>query len=228
MTSATNQDVGLSRIWTERSTVSRCVLNVIGCLQCGGFLLGHDRQVLFLNKIASYCLGDGLTVRGKSLAAMDRESDVRLQSLIGLALHSPQRPNELPSAVVRRGSRLPLVVRILRLEENAQPALNSARLLLVSHDPENCQVPPPDMLTDMYGLTPAEASVAIGIVGGKHLAEIAADRGVKIGTVRAHSKSVFAKTRTRGQAELAALVIRMAFLIPPRAEDASIARAGAR
>ena len=199
MTSAANQDLGLSRIWTERSTVSTCVLNVIGCLQCGGFLLGYDRQVLSLNKIASCCLGDGLTLRGKRLTAIDRESDVRLQSSIGLALHAPQRPNELPSVVVRRGSRLPLVVRILRLEEHARPALNSARLLLVSHDPENRQAPPPDMLTDMFGLTPAEASVAIGIVGGKHLAEIAADRGVKIGTVRAHSKAVFAKTRTRAR-----------------------------
>jgi hypothetical protein len=40
------------------------------------------------------------------------------------------------------------------------------------------------MLTDMFGLTPTEASVAIGIVGGKQLAEIAADRVVKTGTVR--------------------------------------------
>jgi len=80
------------------------------------------------------------------------------------------------------------------------------------------------MLTDMFGLTPAEASVAIGIVGGKHLAEIAAARGVKTGTVRVHSKTVFAKTRTRGQVELATLVTRVAFLTPPHdAEDASVA-----
>ena len=83
--------------------------------------------------------------------------------------------------------------------------MDSARLLLVSYHPESCQVPPADMLSHMFGLTPADASVAIGIVGGRQLAEIAADRGVKTGTVRVHSKTVFAKTRTRGQAELAAL-----------------------
>jgi hypothetical protein len=75
--------------------------------------------------------------------------------------------------------------------------LNSAHLLLVSYDPENCQVPPPGMLTDMFGLTPAEASVAIGIVAGKQLAEIAADRGVKTGTVRVYSKTVFANSDSR-------------------------------
>jgi len=107
--------------------------------------------------------------------------------------------------------------------------LDSARLLLVSYHPESCQVPPADMLSHMFGLTPADASAAIGIVGGRQLAEIAADRGVKTGTVRVHSKTVFAKTRTRGQAELAALVTRVAFLIPPRdAEDASVAQAGGR
>jgi DNA-binding CsgD family transcriptional regulator len=121
------------------------------------------------------------------------------------------------------------VVRIFRFEENAQPVLDSARLLLVSYDPENCQVPPPDMLSHMFGLTPAEASVAIGIVGGKQLAEIAADRGVKTGTVRVHSKTVFAKTRTRGQTELAAFVTRVAFLNPQHdAEHVSIAQAGPR
>jgi len=229
MASAMNQDVGVSRRWTESQTAWTCVLSVIGWLQCGGFLLGPDRQVLFLNRIASYCLGDGLTLRGKRLAATDRESDARLQSLIELALYSPKRPNELLSVIVRRGLRLPLVLRILCLEKNPRPASNSAHLLLVSYDPESCHVPPPGMLTDMFVLTPAEASVAIGIVGGKHLAEIAADRGVKTGTVRVHSKTVFAKTRTRGQVELAALVTRVAFLIPPRdAEDASIAQADAR
>jgi hypothetical protein len=47
--------------------------------------------------------------------------------------------------------------------------------------------------------------------------------------VRVYSKTVFAKTRTRGQAELAALVTRVAFLTPPHdAEDASVAPADAR
>src|SRR5882672_60978 len=150
MTSAMNKDVAAPRRWTDSQTVWTCVLNVIGCLQCGGILLGPDRQVLLLNRIASYCLGDGLTLRGKRLAATDRESDARLQSLIELALYSPKRPNELLSVIVRRGLRLPLVLRILCLEKNPRPASNSAHLLLVSYDPESCHVPPPGMLTDMF------------------------------------------------------------------------------
>jgi len=55
-------------------------------------------------------------------------------------------------------------------------------------------------------------------VAGKSLAQIAADRGIKIGTVRAHTKTVFSKTQTRGQAELAGALTRLAFFVP-RIED---------
>jgi hypothetical protein len=80
------------------------------------------------------------------------------------------------------------VVHVLSLGEDTLPALNPARLLLAVCDPELSQVPRPNMLTDMFRLAPAEARVAIGIPAGRQLAEIAADRGVKIETVRAHSR----------------------------------------
>jgi len=73
-----------------------------------------------------------------------------------------------------------------------------------------------------FGLTPAEAEVAIGIAAGRTLAQIAAERGVKVGTVRAHSKTVFSKTQTRGQAELTGLLTRLAFLGTQPSEAASL------
>jgi DNA-binding CsgD family transcriptional regulator len=105
------------------------------------------------------------------------------------------------------------------LRRPRKSSVRGASLLLVAFDPERRQPPPRDTLTNLFGLTPAEASVAIGIVGGRHLAEIAADRGVKIGTVRAYSKTVFGKTGTRGQAELAALLTRLALLAPHHRGD---------
>ena len=54
---------------------------------------------------------------------------------------------------------------------------------------------------------------------------IAADRGIKIGTVRAHTKTVFSKTQTRDQAELTGLLTRRSFVVP-RMENASAASAG--
>jgi hypothetical protein len=168
----------------EGLAVPACVLHVFESFGCGGFLLDRERRLLFLNPTGVECLGDGLMMRGKQVAAMDRESDVRMQSLIGAALNSTDGTCGSASVWLRRHSTLPLAVRIVRLEDVARPALKGASLLLVTFDPERCRPPPPEMLTDVFGLTPAEASVATGIAGGRHLAEIAAGRGVKIGTVR--------------------------------------------
>ena len=213
--SASTRVMSSARMRPEGLAAPACVLHVFESFGCGGFLLDRERQVLLLNPTGVDCLGDGLMMRAKRMAAMDRQSDVRLQSLMGAALNSTEGAYGSASMLVRRGSRLPLAVRIVHLEEEARAALK-ASLLLVAFDPERCDTPRVDMLTDLFGLTPAEASVAIGIVGGRHLAEIAADRDVKIGTVRAYSKIVFGKTGTRGQAELAALLTRLAFLAPSR------------
>ncbi len=204
-----------------------CVLNVLDSLGYGSFLVDRERQVLAHNKIARDCLDDGLTLSARRLAATDRESDIRLQSSIEVALTSAEG-SEGPSVSVQRRSRLPLVILMLHLEERTQFAMTSAGLVLVVCDPELKRVPPPDMLTDMFGLTPAEASVATGIAAGKHLTEIAADRDAKVETVRVHSKAVFRKTRTRGQVELALLLTRLAVLAPHQSLLRTRHRAGKR
>jgi DNA-binding CsgD family transcriptional regulator len=208
---ASSRATSLAAMGPERFAVSAVVLNIVESLGCGGFLIDRERQLLALNPTGVDCLAEGLTMRRNRVAATDRESDVRLQSLIGVTLNSTDSAYSSASMLVRRHARLPLAVHVVRLRDEARPALNGAGLLLVAFDPERCQPPPPDMLTEVFRLTPAEANVAIGIADGRHLAEIAADRGVKIGTVRAYSKTVFAKTGTRGQAELATLLTRLAY-----------------
>jgi DNA-binding CsgD family transcriptional regulator len=199
----------------ERFVFAAHVLNIIGILQCGGFLLDPAKRVLFLNRIAANHLGNGIILRSSHLVATDRESDARLQSSLELASSLTESSDVLATWLeVHRAVNAPLLVRILRLQESIRPALNGASLLLFAFDPEVRQTPPADLLIGMFDLTPAEAEVAIGIASGKRAAEIADDRGVKLETVRTHSKAIFGKTRTRGQAELAALLTRLALLVP--------------
>jgi DNA-binding CsgD family transcriptional regulator len=187
------------------------LLNIFESLGHASFLLGNEREVLAYNKPAATYLGDGLVLRGNRLAATDRASDVRLQASIGIVLLSVEGKGDRRSVGIRRSARPPFAVHIHRLAHETHP-----KLLLVACDPELSPVLPAGILSDMFKLTPAEARVAVGIASGKQLAEIAAERRVKIETVRAHSKTVFSKTQTRGQAELAALVTRLAFLVPRR------------
>jgi DNA-binding CsgD family transcriptional regulator len=91
---------------------------------------------------------------------------------------------------------------------------SSARLLLVVFDPAAKRVPSREVLQQVFRLTRAEAEVAVGILSGKKLTDIAVMRKVAVGTVRAHSKSVFLKTHTRGQADLTRLLGGLAFIVP--------------
>jgi DNA-binding CsgD family transcriptional regulator len=65
------------------------------------------------------------------------------------------------------------------------------------------------ILCSGFGLTQAEARVALAITKGERLDEIARARGVTVATARTQLKSVFSKTRTHRQAELVAFVGRI-------------------
>jgi DNA-binding CsgD family transcriptional regulator len=58
-----------------------------------------------------------------------------------------------------------------------------------------------------FQLTPAEARIALGIARGKTLANIAQLHGISVQTAKTQLKSVFSKTHTHRQAELAVLMI---------------------
>jgi DNA-binding CsgD family transcriptional regulator len=223
--SSSDHDSGLApdtSVIAERllSQPSTSILSLLDSLRCGAFLLDLRGRVLSLNAIARGCLGDGLTLSGKHLSASDRATDQGLQTMIASAAGRGDEPNGSLSVAIQRRSRLPLVIRAVRQQEAAQGTPNAASVLLLAIDPELRREPPREMLMQAFGLTAAEADIAIGIASGKTLSEIATDRGIKIGTVRDYSKNVFLKTYTRGQAQLTGLLTRLAFLASRRDETA--------
>lgn len=64
-------------------------------------------------------------------------------------------------------------------------------------------------LRDLFGLTPAEAALAVALLSGQRPEEIAAARGVKISTVRFQLRAVLDKTGARGQSDLVRLLGRL-------------------
>jgi DNA-binding CsgD family transcriptional regulator len=78
-------------------------------------------------------------------------------------------------------------------------------LVFVS-DPET-QRTQADVLRTLYGLTPAEATVASLLAEGKSVKEIADRTTVRENSVRIHLKKIFDKTGTKRQAELVKVVL---------------------
>ena len=70
-------------------------------------------------------------------------------------------------------------------------------------------LPGSEMLQGLFDLTPAEARLAVGLAGGNKIGELARLFKVSQETIRSQIKQVFAKTRTRSQAELVGLLTRL-------------------
>lgn len=68
------------------------------------------------------------------------------------------------------------------------------------------------LLRRVHGLTPAEAAIAQGIVDGRDLDAIAAERRVSVATARTQLKSALSKMGVRRQAELVGVVAGLAAL----------------
>ena len=79
-----------------------------------------------------------------------------------------------------------------------------AELTVGADQPNPCAV---EALAEESGLSPAETHLLLLIAGGSSLEEIAAQRGVRLNTVRQQMKSVLNKTGSRRQQELIKLVL---------------------
>jgi DNA-binding CsgD family transcriptional regulator len=72
------------------------------------------------------------------------------------------------------------------------------------------------LLCTLFDLSPAEARLALGLLAGQTLAQCSRRAGVGLATVRSQLNSIFAKTDTRRQAGLVALLSKLpALKFPP-------------
>ncbi len=67
-------------------------------------------------------------------------------------------------------------------------------------------------LRSVYHLTPAEALLAQGLAVGESLEEVARRVGIRITTARTQLASIFAKTATRRQTKLVAMLCHLAHI----------------
>jgi DNA-binding CsgD family transcriptional regulator len=84
--------------------------------------------------------------------------------------------------------------------------VKDAAVLLFVIDPANRRSIPLGQIMDAYGLTHAEARVALAASSGNTVLETAQSLSLSPNTIKTHLRRVFAKTATGRQAELAGLI----------------------
>jgi DNA-binding CsgD family transcriptional regulator len=178
------------------------LLSTLEHIGCGGIMRDRLGSVIGINYEALHLLR-------REVGAMDLDSRERISGAVQRLLNrvSPHVPAEGASWVtVRRHSSRPLAM--YQLEIGDPPG---SRILILVDIGTSLQ-PRPRTLRRMFGLTTAEMKLASALALGFAPTDLARERHVSRATVRSQLASIFAKTQTRRQAELVALLARVALL----------------
>ncbi|GJD51332.1 hypothetical protein OPKNFCMD_4086 [Methylobacterium crusticola] len=193
-------------------TRASSILEAFELMRCGGLLLDGTGRVVGQNGRARAMGGRTLRVVQGTLVAHPAATNAALGRLIGSVIgRGPAHaaPAAPPVAVPREGGP-PLVVHAAPLVASGQEPFRRARAVLLIRDPAEAGEVGDALLRQAFGLTAAEARLANALARGRDLAEVAAAGGTTVATLRSQLKAVFAKTGTHRQAELVALLVRMA------------------
>ena len=212
----------LQRAWrlgarlAEAEACRAAVLHSLDRLAIGVLLLDGAGLLLTANRAGRRILDarDGLACQGTELRAATPAASRRLRDAVTAAaalvpMVTSSLPLHRPSgacAYVARASAVPASLR----GEPGRPAV----ILFVS-EPDKGPVGDPCLLAELYGLTPAEARLAVALAAGEDLRAIGARLGVSPNTVRTQLRHVFEKTGTGRQAELVAVVLATALPAEP-------------
>ena len=208
----------------EQATVQREALEEASDhLTRGIFVFDANGRLLWGNRVGEAICdqADGLTIQRSQLVAALSDETRRLHQLITEALHTGNGNGTASSTgsgqaagdtmLISRPSgqrSYMLLVSPLRagrgLLDDRQPTV----AVFVS-DPERTSEIPTTRLSRLYGLTSAEAQLALQVAGGHDLREIAAMSKRTMNTVRTQLKQVFVKTGARRQSDLVRLVLQM-------------------
>lgn len=175
-------------------------------------LLAHDGRVLHASPGFEALIGDGLVIRNGRLGSAHQQVDQRIAAAVSAATN---RSSELktplePVILTRRNGVRPLVATVVPVVGHAHDVLQLvAAIVLVTDLSVRPQGPALATLQQIFGLTRAEARLAQQIAIGQTLPEIALESGLSRETLRSQLKSVFGKTGTTRQAELAVLLTKL-------------------
>ncbi|MCL2714289.1 MAG: LuxR C-terminal-related transcriptional regulator [Alphaproteobacteria bacterium] len=177
------------------------------------FLLDAQGRILFANTPAHALLqsGDGLCYHDSRLTASLPAQRRALTGYINAALDAAhgtaatlleplrlKRPSESPELIVMPVPLPPAAFPLWELNDRAQ-------LLLSVLDPVLQRLAAADMVQKTFGLTPAQARVAVLIGAGLSGPQTAASLGLSLPTVKAHLARSFEKIGVNSQAALVRL-----------------------
>jgi DNA-binding NarL/FixJ family response regulator len=138
---------------------------------------------------------------GIRLTARHRDDSRTLEALVagvvgggaGGAMRVRAQPDEVPDMASLAVLVSPAPARLAELQENQRPGLAGGFALVVARELAQPLQLRRGILSDLYGLTHAEAVVAVSLAGGRTAEDVARARQVSLDTVRTQVRTVLRK-----------------------------------
>jgi DNA-binding CsgD family transcriptional regulator len=180
--------------------------------QFGVIVLDSAGRVRRTNSVAEALLAEdgGLSVLGGKLSAAQPKAANDLQRLIAVAASPDLAVRSGGSMTLAApGRRFPLSITVAPVRSQAYAVFDNRPAVIVCvNDPQAGAQISEETLRALFGLTRAEARVAVATTGGGTARQMAAALGLSVHTVRNQLQSVLEKTGAARQSELVALLMR--------------------
>ncbi len=178
----------------------------------GVILLDGAATVVLVNRAAQHMLDlrDAFMLDNGSLIALRKSDGVSFNSMISLTINGAT-----PQAMLlpRKSGKRDYLVQIISLNtrhkdfgQNRHPVV-----ALLICDPDAAVDVPASVLEQLFGLTAAEARVAQRVAHGDSADTVAASLGVSRNAIKYHLKTIYRKTQTNRQTQLARLLAQLSW-----------------
>jgi DNA-binding CsgD family transcriptional regulator/PAS domain-containing protein len=180
------------------------------------FVVQNDGRVLLCNEAAeALCRNSQVVVLNADKLQLREQPHRLLQALKDACTPGKTSPSWLRVTSARTGKEKMVVVAPLSSSSPCarpwQRPLAVVMVTRISGAPQGTS----DVLRGVFGLTPAEARVAVQVAEGESLSDISDKFHVALGTVRGQLKAVYAKLGVSRQAELCRLLASLNAIAPP-------------
>jgi len=171
-------------------------------LAAGVIITDGDGRVVAMNLAAEQILrrNDGLTVRQGRLCAQRVFEHDKFARFIAVAAHGKTAAAVARMLVGRRGDRVAYILTVAPL--GVELAIYERPLAMILVIDPDARSPSERDVAEFFGLSRAESRLAMALLAGKVLRDIAAASGVQITTARTQLSSILRKAGVTRQAEL--------------------------
>ncbi len=166
------------------------------------FAVDAGNRLLFVNRSGAELLAAGVVVSIDGTGALRAASQADTVTLHRAIADVAAGAKPSVMALKARDDRL-----FSALVEPPAPARPGAAAILFIRDRDAADVPGPDALRQLFGLTPTEARLAHALVSGLDVREAAQSLGVTVSTARTYLRYIFQKTGVNRQSELTRVLV---------------------